>query len=83
MAHDLIYAPSGYACHLDDECRDCRGVEFPGEVVMVYDPAARDLYVICEACYRRRLDLGRAGLSPVHQPAAVAAGRVPYVPVVR
>jgi hypothetical protein len=60
VAHDLVYAPSGHACHLDDECRDCRGVEFPGEVVMVYDPAVRDLYVICEACYRRRLDRGDA-----------------------
>ncbi len=55
----LIYAPSGHAGKLDDECRDCRAVDFPGEVVMVYNPESRELFIICEACYQRRLDRDR------------------------
>jgi hypothetical protein len=71
----LVYVPSGHAADLDDECRDCRGVEFPDEVVMVYDPTVRGLYVICEACYWRRLARGRYARPPQFRRPSPGAAR--------
>jgi hypothetical protein len=54
MSGRIVYAPSGQSRCVRDFCRDCGSGRFAGEVVMVSNRDTGEVYLICEACYRRR-----------------------------
>jgi hypothetical protein len=77
MSARLVYVPSGRSNYVRDDCRDCGTGQFPGEVVMVYDRATGETYLICEACYRRRQPPAPGRFLPDHRsnPLAQDPGR--------